>query len=208
MAATSTDRKREASRHRAKRLLLLSFAVAILAVSVGIWLLTSYAPTPRQAKAPPAFVLHTTDGRRFDSAAPTGHPYAMFFGFTHCPIVCPTSLNDISLWLNELGKEAKDFRFYFVSLDPERDTPEKLKTYLESFSAPITGLTGSEAEIATAAKAMSVYYRKVPTSSGYTLDHTALFFLFDAQGRQRGVLNYDADKTLALSRLRALINEK
>ena len=129
----------------------------------------------------------------------------MFFGFTNCPVVCPTTMTELSGWLADLGEFGKDLKFYFVTLDPERDTPEKLKEYLENFSPRLVGLTGTPEEINTAAKNFSVYYKKVPTSGGYTLDHTALIFLINAQGRWRGVLDYNMDRSAALTKLRALL---
>lgn len=206
MAKNRTDGSGAPDKARRRGLgALIALAGFSATALLGAWLLGAAAPPP--PGPPPAFRLRTLDGGVFEPSRNTGHAFAMFFGFTNCPIVCPTSLGEMTGWIEGLGEAGKEFRFYFVTLDSERDTPAKLKDYLENFSPQIIGLTGDDAEIAAAAKVMSVYYRRVPTSGGYTLDHTALVFLFDAHGRRRGVLNYDADKALALARLRALIDE-
>jgi len=180
-----------------------AFALVIaLPLIVLLWLST--AP-PTAAPRAPSFVLKGLDGSPVDTARLTGKPYGLFFGFTNCPVVCPTTMSELSTWLAELGETGKDLKFYFVTLDPERDTPEKLKDYLENFSPRLVGLTGTPEEIDAAAKKFSVYYKKVPTSGGYTLDHTALIFLIDAQGKSRGALDYSLSRSAALAKLRALL---
>jgi len=176
----------------------------VIAVPLVAMLWFSSAP-PASAPRAPAFALKGLDGSRIESQKLTGKPYGVFFGFTNCPVVCPTTMTELSGWLDDLGDAAKDLKFYFVTLDPERDTPEKLKDYLENFSPRLVGLTGTPAEIDAAAKNFSVYYKKVPTSSGYTLDHTALIFLIDAQGRWRGALDYNVSRSAAVEKLRALL---
>jgi len=114
-----------------------------------------------------------------------GKVTVVFFGFTHCPEVCPTTLYDLTQDLEALGKDADRLRVAFITVDPAQDTPELMKTYLGSFDPRIVGLTGTEEEIAAVAKAYKVYYRKVPTESGYTMDHTAGSYIFDKQGRIR-----------------------
>ncbi len=180
-----------------------AFALVIaLPLVAMLWLSTAPpAPAPRA----PTFVLKGLDGSTVESARLTGKPFGVFFGFTNCPVVCPTTMTELSGWLADLGEAGRDLKFYFVTLDPARDTPEKLRDYLENFSPRLVGLTGTAEEIDAAAKAFSVYYKKVPTSSGYTLDHTALIFLIDAQGRWRGVLDYNLSRSAALERLRALL---
>ena len=104
----------------------------------------------------------------------------MFFGFTHCPEVCPTTLVEMDGWLKKLGDEGKDIRAYFVSVDPERDTPETMDTYVSNVSDRITGITGEPAKVAEMAKAFGIYSRKVPLDGGdYTMDHTASVLLLD-----------------------------
>ncbi len=113
-----------------------------------------------------------------------GHPFLVFFGFTHCPDVCPTTLFDVSEVFRALGPDAKDVRALFITVDPERDTPAVLKDYLSSFDPRIVGVTGDDAAIAAAEKAYRVYAKKVPLDGGsYTMDHTAIVYLMNKDGR-------------------------
>jgi protein SCO1/2 len=108
----------------------------------------------------------------------------VFFGFTHCPDVCPTTLFEISEILRNLGPQADHTAALFISVDPERDTPAALKDYLSSFDPHLRGLTGSAAAVEAVTKAYRVYYRKVPLEGGdYTMDHTAIVYLMDKEGR-------------------------
>ena len=131
-----------------------------------------------------AFQLIDQNGRRVSDADFRGKPFLVFFGFTHCPDICPTTLFDISEVLRRLGPDAEKTAVLFVSVDPERDTPDKLKEYLSNFHPRIFGLTGSPAEIADIEKAYRVYAKKVPLEGGeYTMDHSAIVYLMDKQGR-------------------------
>jgi protein SCO1/2 len=112
-----------------------------------------------------------------------GRPTLIFFGFTHCPDVCPTTLFEVSEVLRALGSDAKQTRALFVTVDPERDTPATMKDYLSSFDPGLVGVTGDPSAIAQMLKAYRVYSKKVPTEGGYTMDHTALVYLMDKQGR-------------------------
>jgi protein SCO1 len=155
------------------------------------------------------FVLTDEDGRRFDSRSIAGQPYAVFFGFTHCPDVCPTSMLEISTILRDAGAVAQDFRVYFITVDPERDTPELLKAYTDSFDARIIGLTGTTEEIATVARAYRAFYRRVPTGGdSYTMDHTASIYLMDGQARFVGTIAYQEEHATAVAKLRRLIGSR
>jgi protein SCO1/2 len=130
----------------------------------------------------------------------------VFFGFTHCPEVCPTTLNDLTLAFNALGDKARDLRAVFVTVDPQRDTPEVLKDYLQSFDARILALTGSADDIAKMAKLYRVYYAKQPTSDGsYTMDHTSLVYLMNADGRFVGTLDFHEDPNVRVKKLEKLV---
>jgi protein SCO1/2 len=108
----------------------------------------------------------------------------IFFGFTHCPEICPTALFDISEVLNKLGPDATKENAVFVTVDPERDTPAVLKDYLSSFNPRLVGVGGDAEALAAVAKAYRVYYKKVPTKDGdYTMDHTAIVYLMDRNGQ-------------------------
>lgn len=151
------------------------------------------------------FSLTTHAGARFSDADLKGRPYAVFFGFTHCPEVCPTTLWEMSEALTALGPDGERLTMLFVSVDPERDTPELLARFLQSFHPSIIGLTGSEAEIDAIGKAYRAYWRKVPTAKGdYTVDHTASVYLMDADGRFSGTISYGEQMQARLQKLRNL----
>jgi len=129
------------------------------------------------------FKLTDQDGRTVTETDVKGKPVLVFFGYTHCPDVCPTTLFDMSEVFRKLGPDADRAAGLFITVDPERDTPEAMKSYLSSFDPHLRGLTGDEAAIESAAKAYRVYFRKVPGANGnYTMDHTGLVYLMDKQG--------------------------
>ena len=130
----------------------------------------------------------------------------MFFGYTHCPDVCPTALNDLSLALEQLGAKEKDVGIVFISVDPDRDTPAVLKSYVESFGGPIEGLTGTADQVAQAAKDYKVYYAKHPRADGgYDMDHSALIYIMDPQGRFTATFTPDDTSDTMAKRLEKLV---
>lgn len=152
------------------------------------------------------FVLTTQSGARLTEADLRGKPFTVFFGFTHCPEVCPTTLWEMSAALKALGPDADRLKVLFVTVDPARDTPGSLAGYLQAFDPRIVGLTGTEAEIDAMAKAYRAYWRKVPTEGGdYTMDHTASVFLMDAKGEFAGTIAYEEQAPVRLEKLRRLI---
>lgn len=151
------------------------------------------------------FELVDQNGRRFGSKQLAGKPYAIFFGFTRCPDICPTSMLETANRLADLGPDAAKLNVVFVSVDHEHDTPALLKPYLAAFDERIIGLTGTAEEIAAIAKAFRVFYRKVPTSSGSTFDHTALVYLMDAGNRYVGFYTHQQDSKAQLAQLQKLI---
>ena len=129
------------------------------------------------------FKLVDQNGQPLSDQDVKGQPFLVFFGFTHCPDVCPTALFEVSQVLRALGPEADHTRALFITVDPERDTPSVMKDYLSSFDPHFSGLTGDPAAIAAVAKAYRVYYKKVPLEQGdYTMDHTAIVYLMDKSG--------------------------
>ena len=151
------------------------------------------------------YQLMTAAGEPFTRASFSGHPSVLFFGFTHCPEVCPTSLAEIASWYHVLGEEAKDLKAYFVTVDPERDTPEILLDYVD-WTGRVTGITGTTAEIEKMTEAWAVYAAKVPLEDGdYTMDHTASVFLLDSEGEFQGTIAYREDNATALGKLRNLL---
>jgi protein SCO1/2 len=147
------------------------------------------------------FTLTDASGRPITEAAFQGHPTAVFFGFTHCPEVCPTTLFEMKGWMDKLGNDGKNVKAFFVSVDPERDTPEILKDYIGNVTNRVTGITGNPAAIAAMTKAWGVYAKKVPTSDGsYTMDHTALVFLLNSKGQFHGTIAYGENPDTAFAK--------
>ncbi len=170
------------------RLLIIAAAfLAGLGVCLGAIVTlsgTSSRITPQVAGIGGSFTLIDQDGRTVSDADLRGRPFLVFFGFTNCPDVCPTTLFEVSEVLRALGPQADGMRAFFITVDPERDTPPVLKDYLSSFDPHLSGLTGDPAAIAAVAKAYRVYYKKVPLDQGgYTMDHTAVVYLMDKNGR-------------------------
>ena len=140
------------------------------------------------------FTLTTQEGKPLSDTDLRGTPFLVFFGFTHCPDVCPTKLFEISEVLRAAGDnaKAKQLKALFITVDPERDTPESMKSYLGSFDPRITGLSGDRAAIDAVIKAYRAYAKKVPLKDGdYTMDHTALVYLMAKDGSFVGAFNIE-----------------
>jgi protein SCO1 len=150
------------------------------------------------------FALVDQNNAPITEAALAGKPFVLFFGFTHCPEVCPTTLYELTGYFDTLGDDAKDVRAFFVSVDPERDTPEVLREYMSSFPR-VTGITGNAGEVEKLKNAWKVYSKKVPLEGGgYTMDHTASLFLVKADGSLLGTIAYGEKAETALAKLRRL----
>lgn len=167
--------------------------------------LLHWAPALAQDVGGP-FSLTDVAGNRVTDEDLLGKPYALFFGFTHCPEVCPLALSEISFALSELGEEAEDLTAVFVTVDPERDTPEHLGAYLGAFDERILGLHGTPEETAAVARAFRATYRKVPLSDGdYTVDHTAIIYLMDSEGAFFDKVDYREDYEVQVEKYRRLL---
>lgn len=156
------------------------------------------------------FSLTDHHGQRRSLADFRGKVVVVFFGYTHCPDVCPTTLAELALTLKQLGKSADKVQVLFVTLDPARDTAAVLAKYVPSFDPGFLGLTGSEAEIAKTAQTFKVFYQKQPNASGkgYTLDHSANTFVFDSQGRLRLMYGFGAGQDKIGPDIKTLLTEK
>jgi protein SCO1 len=137
------------------------------------------------------FTLTDFHGQARSLADFRGKVVMLYFGFVQCPDVCPTALTRAAAVMQQLGPLATDVQVIFITVDPERDTPDLLREYMASFDPSFLALTGSADQIKAAADEFRVYYKKVPTGSSYTMDHTALSYLFDRQGRIRVVLRHE-----------------
>ena len=165
---------------------IAAFLAGLLVISVALLLVVGRSPV--QMAAPSAiggpFKLVDQNGQAVTEEALKGKPSLIFFGFTHCPDVCPTALFEMSELYKALGPDGDKVGAYFVSVDPERDTPAVLKEYLSSFDPRLRGLTGDAAAVAAMEKAYRVYSKKVPLDGGgYTMDHTALVYLMNKDGQ-------------------------
>lgn len=164
------------------------------------------APAASAVRIGGPFALIDTEGRPVTDRSLLGRPTAIFFGFTFCPEVCPTTLAELTAALRELGPAADRLNVVFVSVDPERDTPAQLKLYLSNFDRRIQGFTGSPQAVDKAARAYRVYHTRVATGGGdYTIDHSSAIYLFDRRGRFVEPLGYGLPHAMVVERLRRLV---
>lgn len=154
------------------------------------------------------FDLQGSNGKRVTDKDLRGKPALVLFGFTHCPDVCPTSLFTVAEALKQLGPSGDDIQTVFISVDPERDTPELLATYLDAFDPRFLGLTGTQEEITAVTRAYRVHRLKVKTASsaeGYTIDHSTLTYVVDAAGNVASLIPYGATAEKIVEVLRARV---
>ena len=156
----------------------------VVALVVVLWLLGGLRGVTAPAAIGGPFQLTDQAGQTATEKNLQGRPTLIFFGFTHCPDVCPTSLFEISEVLRAMGKDADRVNAYFISVDPERDTGAAMKDYLSSFDPHLKGLTGDSGAVTKVISGFRVYAKKVPLKDGdYTMDHTALIYLMDRDGK-------------------------
>jgi protein SCO1/2 len=153
-----------------------------------------------------AFRLVDNKGQPVTEAVFRGKPSAVLFGFTHCPDVCPTTLMEMTDWAGALGPEADRMRFVFVTVDPERDTPEVLNNYVGAFSERIIAITGEPEKVRAMVTDHKVFSRKVPLEGGdYSMDHTASVLLLDETGGLVGTIARGEDREAAVAKLKNLV---
>lgn len=153
------------------------------------------------------FALRDTKGRRVTDQTLRGRPYAIFFGFTRCPDICPTTMNRMARLHQKLGPEASKLAIVFVSVDPGHDTPETIASFLSMFDVPVIGLSGDAAATERMTRAYRIYVERVPLPNGdYTIDHSAQILLFDRAGHFVATMDSHAPEDQALARLRRLIH--
>lgn len=189
------------------------WALVIIFAGVLAWVSYQFTRTAGPGGEEPYgvdFALVDTAGQEITQEAFRGQPTAVFFGFTHCPDVCPTTLFELDGWMQQVDPEGDDLNAYMVSVDPERDTPELLSGYLSNVSDRIGGITGEPDAVAEMVQGFNVYARKVPLDDSdpngdYTMDHTASVFLLDEEGRFRSTIAYGENADTAVQKLRNLI---
>ena len=164
--------------------IVAAFALSLaIGLALTLWLVGGSRTLSTASAIGGPFQLVDQDGKAVTDKSLPGKPTLIFFGFTHCPDVCPTALFEISEILRVMGKDASRVNAFFVSVDPERDTPAIMKDYLASFDPNLKALTGSPEAVAKIISAYRVYAKKIPLKDGdYTMDHTALIYLMDREG--------------------------
>ena len=171
----------------ATRPLVIATAFAaslVVGLLIMFWAMGGISKVAQPAAIGGPFQLTDQNGKAVTDKSLKGKPTLIFFGYTHCPDVCPTSLFEISEVLRVMGKDADKVNAVFISVDPERDTQAAMKDYLSSFDPHLQGLSGDPAETAKVITSYRVYAKKIPTKDGdYTMDHTALIYLMDRDGR-------------------------
>ena len=181
----------------------------VAVVAIGATALYVFRPPARPLGVTgQEFALNSTKGGAFTETDLRGTPSLVFFGFTFCPDVCPTTLAETTAWRSELGLTDKDLRIIFVSVDPERDTLAMVKSYVEGFDPSIIGLVGSSLEqTENAKKAFGVFSEKTgePGDPYYLVNHTALTFLVGADGSFEGTVAYEEDHDTAVAKVKRLV---
>lgn len=189
------------------RFILVGILV-LMAIGIGALTIKSYFPYYSGKPYGEPFTLVDQKGAPVTEAAFRGHPSVVFFGFTHCPEVCPTTLFELAGWLKTMGDDGKNLHAYFVTVDPERDTPEIMNTYVSNFSDRILGITGDPDKVHAMAKSFGIYWKKVDTNDGdYTMDHTASVLLLNGKGDFAGTIAYGESPDAAIAKLKRLAAE-
>ena len=201
-------------RRRTLAYALLGTGALALTLFAGWWQVDGPGAAPELGKRPLSltemeFALTGHEGNPVDPGSLIGRPSMVFFGFTYCPDVCPTTLSDISEWLEGLWPDAERLDTIFITVDPERDTVEAMAEYVGYFHPAIRGWTGPEEEIARAAEGFRATYERVPTDGeNYTMNHTASVFLFDAEGRFISTIDFHEQREFAVPKIRRAMNDE
>ncbi|THV24857.1 SCO family protein [Peteryoungia ipomoeae] len=192
-----------------KAVRIILWSCVLVMAGLLAWLTYSVtAPGQRLAEGPfgVPFELFDQNGKAITEQAFRGKPTALFFGFTHCPEVCPTTLFELDGWMKQVDPDKTLLQAYFVTVDPERDTPELLGRYISNVTDRIVGIAGDPAKVAEVIKGYRVYAKKIPVDESqpngdYTMDHTASVFLLDAEGRFKGTIAYGENPETAVQKL-------
>jgi protein SCO1 len=182
--------------------------VAALAVLALVWRSMGEGAAVAPSAIGGPFQLVDQTGAAVDQRVLLGKWSAVFFGYTYCPDVCPTTLAALGQTVGDLGQDAGRFQVVFITVDPARDTPAALKSYLASptFPPAVRGLTGTPAQIAAVARAYHVYYQKVPQGGSYSMDHTAVVYLMNPKGQFVQPLDVSVAPTEISRQIRAALS--
>ena len=206
----TTPSAHKGSHMRLQRYILMAgvIVVAETTSSAATGLPTSHIsnkPTPIPGIGGP-FNLIDDNGRKVSAATLAGKPSAIFFGYTFCPEVCPTTLQDMTSWISALGSDAGKINYVFVTIDPHRDTPKVMHQYLSSFDRRIRGFSGTDEQTAKIAREYGAYYKRVPAAGGsYVMNHSDRIYLMNAQGQYVGSISYREPDASAISKLKQLL---
>jgi protein SCO1 len=192
----------EARSLRTFRIVLWSLVVVAAIAATALFLLR---PTLVNGPGGAAFALVDQKGASVNQAIFEGHPTLLFFGYTHCPDVCPTTMGEMQGWFSALGEEANDLRGVFITVDPARDTPEILEGYVSWVSDHLVALTGPQSEIDKVVRDWGATAEKVGDGDDYTMNHTASVFMVDSKGQFFGTIAYQEATETALAKIRRLI---
>jgi protein SCO1/2 len=196
--------------NRRKGLLAAAVMVGAIAVAAGATALWMGLALRAQVQSGATriggpFTLVDDTGVQVSEADLKGKSTVMYFGYTFCPEVCPTTLTDLVQWMQMIGRDADRLNYVFVTVDPERDTPKVMHDYVSAFDPRIRGLTGTSEQIAKVTKEYGVYYKRIPTSDGgYVMDHSAVLYMMDPNVRFVGVIPYQEDTAKAVAKLKKL----
>lgn len=180
---------------------------ATLLMALATLLAACTAAKPEAEKYGGDFTLTAPDGSKVTRASLDGKPFAIYFGFTRCPDVCPTALSSLARQKKALGKDGERLRVVFVSVDPGHDDPRLIGEYVSLFDTPILGLTGTEAQLKAIEENFGVYAAKVPQPGGdYTIDHTAAVFLLNAKGELVDTIGHNEPDPQAIARMRKALS--
>ncbi|MGD9657636.1 MAG: SCO family protein [Methylocystis sp.] len=189
---------------RVIRLTLAAFAFQAIFAAIFVDATRDHDIAWPNAPLRPKFRLQSSEGSIVDSHWLRGRPYLLFFGFANCPAICPITLAETQALLREAGAPTRMFSIYFVSVDPARDTPQALRNFVSGFGDNVFGLTGSDEEIATAAKSVRAYFSKGKHASVESVDHSALVYLVSSGGEVVSTVTVDEPKANALYKIRTL----
>lgn len=186
-------------------LIATTISAIFFCVLIGILFFT-FKDEPRNSKFNTAFSLVNDEGQSVDQSIFKGNPSLVYFGYTHCPEVCPTTLFEVAGYLKELGEDGASIKSYLFTVDPERDTPEIMNSYVTAFSDRITGVTGTPEEMKRVIAGWRAFAEKVPNKSGgYSMSHTMDLFLIGSDGRLKGLIPYGADPGEAVRKIRSAL---
>jgi protein SCO1/2 len=190
--------------------IIATIALIAIALTIGLSFAVMTDKQPGNVSLGGAFTLTDQSGKTITEKDLLGKYTLVFFGFTNCPDVCPTTLMEISQVMESLGEKGKELLPVFISVDAGGDTPETMKSYLSNFNPAIIGLTGTEEQIKQVTTAYKVYYAKVDqpnSTSGYTMDHSAFIYFMDRDGKYITHLNYKDPAEKIISTLKPYLEK-